>query len=159
MSTNRGITQTLREMLMNHHALFIALCLTLCGCATTPIPASTAKQVPDSRLLAFKAQPSGQFGTLVVTRDEGLLGSACFYAVSVNGVTAARLDVGEKATLFVEPGELVLRAGRDPQGKGVCSGDKDNWTQRETLLRANETKYFRLSLDANGKPDIQRGEK
>jgi len=43
-------------------------------------------------------------------------------------------------------------------GKGLCGLGLDEWTQRETVVSQGETKYFRLSIDANGKTDIQRSE-
>ena len=51
-----------------------------------------------------------------------------------------------------------MRAGRDPLGKGLSGLGQDDWTQRETVLRQGETKYFRLSIDVNGKTEIQRSE-
>lgn len=132
--------------------------LAVTGCATTPVPFAAAKQAPAERLLAFQAKPANPSGTLYVTRDAGFLGGGCYYAVSINGTTAARLDVGEKSAFFVSPGEILIRAGRDPQGKALCALGQDDWTQRDTLIRENETKYFRLSIDANGKTDIQRAE-
>lgn len=139
------------------YACVIALAL-LAGCASEPIPATTAKAAPSSRLLAFQERSIPTAGTLVITRDTGFGGSGCFYAVSINGTMAARLDVGETARFFVDSGEVLLRVGRDPQGKGFCALGKSEWTQRETVLRPDETKYFRLSIDANGKTDIQRGD-
>lgn len=136
--------------------LFIALALT--GCATTPVPATSAKQAPAERVLAFQTKLEGPSGKLIVTRDEGFLGGGCFYALSINGIVAARLDVGETSAFFVSPGEVLLRAGRDPQGKALCALGQDEWTQRETLVRDKETKYFRLSIDMNGKTDIQRAD-
>jgi hypothetical protein len=58
----------------------------------------------------------------------------------------------------MKPGEILLRAGRDPLGKGLCGLGQDEWTQRETVVHQGETKYFRLSIDQNGKTDIQRSE-
>ena len=54
--------------------------------------------------------------------------------------------------------KLRLRAGRDPGGKGLCGMRQGERTQRETRLKPGELKYFRLSIDANGKPDIQRSD-
>lgn len=139
-------------------ACLVGLAL-LAGCASEPIPATTAKAAPSSRLLAYQGGNLANAGTLVITRDTGFGGSGCFYAVSINGTLAARLDVGETSRFFVNPGEVLLRVGRDPQGRGLCAFGKSEWTQRETLLRPDETKYFRLSIDANGKTDIQRGDR
>lgn len=136
----------------------VAVAVLLSACATTPVPVGEAKPVDQSRLLAFKTQPATEHGTLLVFRDVGFIGAACYYALSVNGTLAVRLGVGEVATLYVPTGELLLRAGRDPMGGGVCGLGQDNWTQRETTFRASETKSFRLSIDANGKPDVQRSD-
>lgn len=134
----------------------IAVALT--GCATTPISSTIAKPAPAERLLAFQAPLSEPSGLLTVTRDVGHLGSACLYAISINGTLAARLDVGEKASFYVPPGEILLRSGSDPQGKGLCGFDKNVWTQRETQLKPGETKYFRMSLNVDGVTDIQRAD-
>ena len=128
------------------------------ACATTPVSVGEAKPVDQGRLLAFKTEPPTEHGTLLVFRDVGFIGGGCYYALSINGTLAVRLGVGEVAKLYVPTGELLLRAGRDPMGGGLCGLDQDNWTQRETSFRANETKNFRLSIDANGKLDVQRSE-
>ncbi len=136
--------------------LFIAaLAMASVACATTPTPRSQATPVPANRLMGFQA-PEADSGNLIVTRDQGYLGSGCFYALSINGALAARMDVGESARFFVPPGELLLRVGRDPQGRSLCGVGQDDWTQRESFVKPGETKYFRLSIDANGKTDIQR---
>lgn len=136
----------------------LLLALLLGGCATTPVSMSAAKQVPTDRLLAFQVATGDKTATVTVIRDEGFIGSACYYTVHLNKILAARLDVAEFARFYVEPGEIVLRAGRDSQGGGLCSVQLDNWTQRETLLKPGEQKFFRLSIDANGKLDIMRSD-
>lgn len=145
---------------MKNILIVISIALLLVGCATntTPVSASEAKQAPLSRLLAYQEKKAETTSTLVMTRDTGLLGSGCYYVVSINGVLAARLDVGETSRFFLAPGEVLLRSGRDPQGKGLCAFDQDEWTQRETLMRQNEIKFFRLTIDANGRTDIQRAD-
>lgn len=134
------------------------LIIILSGCATVPIPSDSAIPSPPDRILSFNEKTSTTNSTLVVTRDVGFLGSGCFYSLMINGILSARLDVGERATFYVEPGEILLRVGRDPQGKGLCAIGQDDWTQRETILRPGEIKKFRLLIDVNGKADIQRSE-
>lgn len=126
------------------------------GCATTAVPSSQAKKVSTDRIYAYQSASVATTSSLVVTRDEGFLGGGCFYGLWINDILSARLDVAETALFHLEPGEYVLRSGRDPEGKGLCGIDSDNWTQRETLLKTGERKYFRLSIDVNGKTDIQR---
>lgn len=132
--------------------------LAISGCATTPMAPSSAVHVANDRLITFQAPITGPSGTLVVTRDKGFLGSGCYYGFFINNVLAARLDSSETATFHVAAGELVLRSGRDPLGRALCATMKQEWTQRETILRDGETKYFRLSIDVNGKTDIQRAD-
>lgn len=144
-------------MTMKRACIGIGIAL-LTACATTPLPVTEAKQTPSSRLLAFQEKQNGTTSMLVITRDTGYLGSGCYYAVSINGTLAARLDVGETSRFFLMPGEILLRTGRDPQGNVLCNLFQDEWTQRETILRQHETKYFRLSIDANGKTDVQRAD-
>lgn len=139
-------------------ACFVSAVL-LTGCATTPTPIAQAKKAPAARLLAFQEKSDTANATLVLTRDEGFIGGGCYLAFWINGVLAARLDVAETAAFHLEPGEHLLKASPDPEGKGLCSAGADSfWTQRETILRQKERKLFRLSLDENGKSDIQRAE-
>ncbi len=137
--------------------LFFGL-LVLSSCATTPMAPSSAVSTSSNRIVTFQAPIAEPSGTLVVTRDKGMLGSGCYYGFFINNVLAARFDNSETATFHVAAGELVLRYGRDPQGRGLCATMKQEWTQRETILRDGETKYFRLSIDVNGKMDIQRAD-
>jgi hypothetical protein len=138
-------------------ALVVSM-LALSGCATTPVSPATASRVPAERLFAFQDASPSSSATIVLTRDSGFLGSGCFASLTINGVHAARFDVGETARFHVPPGEVLLRNGVDQAGRGLCGVGKDHWTQRETVVRAGETKYFRLSLDASGKPDVQRSD-
>ena len=71
----------------------LLLALLLGGCATTPVPISAAKQAAADRVLAFQIVTDNKTATLTVIRDHGLLGSACYFAVYINQVLAARLDV------------------------------------------------------------------
>ena len=131
----------------------------LFGCNTTPTsPSETQPAAPD-RVLSFQERSAANAATIVVTRDQGFtLGGGCFYALFINGTLAARFEPGETASFYVEPGEILLRVGRDPYGRGLCAVQQDEWTQRETLMRAGETKHFRLLITTNGKADIQRAE-
>ncbi|MHB1175994.1 MAG: hypothetical protein ACYCZJ_12810 [Sulfuriferula sp.] len=138
--------------------LSISIVLLLAGCATTPTPLAEAKQAPQSRILAYQEKKAETTSTLVVTRDAGFLGGGCYYGLSINGILAARLDVGETSRFYLSPGEILLRVGRDPLGNGLCAAGQDEWTQRETVLKQHEMKFFRLSIDANGKTDIQRAD-
>ena len=143
---------------MKRMCLLLLLMFFANGCATAPIPISEAKRVPPDRVLAFQTPLSDKAATLTMIRDEGFLGGGCYYAVSLNGILAARLGPAELVRFYMESGEILMRYGRDPQGRGLCAPIEglDNWTQRETFLKSGEKKSFRLTIDMNGKTDIQR---
>jgi len=128
------------------------------GCATTPVNLSTANKVPNERVFAFQVASNKNTAELTVIRDKGLLGSACYLSVYVNTVLSARIDVAEAVTFYLRPGEILLRAGKDPEGKGLCGGDQGYWTQREITLKAGQIKSFRLSLNQGGTLDIMRAD-
>ena len=143
---------------MRVHAGLLATAIVLAGCATTPADHSRAAPVPSDRLVAFQSPIDGPSGVLVLTRDKGFLGAGCYYGFFINDTLAARIDNSETAAFIVPTGELVLRAGRDPGGRALCGLGQQEWTQRETIFRDGERKYFRMSIDANGKTDIQRAD-
>ncbi len=132
--------------------------LALAGCATTPVLPSQATAVPHSRLYAFQEAATSDTGSLVVTRDHGFIGSACYYALFINDTLAARFGQSEAATFYVKPGEVLLKYGRDPKGRGLCGTDKDQWSTEETIVKPEQTKRFRLTIDANGRPVVQRAD-
>lgn len=141
---------------MNKTVLALLTAAVTSGCSTTPIPASQAIEAPLDRVLAYQERTALTTATIVVTRDVGWSGSACLLALSIDKVLAARLDTGETARFFVEPGERLLRISQDPGGKGLCAIPVEFGATRETVVRANETKYFRMMLDQSGTFDIQR---
>lgn len=144
-------------------AMKIAIVATLAalvfgGCATTPIRSSDAAQIPKERLLAFQEKTEKTTSTITITRDVGVLGSACYLAVRINGTVSARLDVAETSRFYVEPGEILLSAGYDPLGRGLCGASPGYWKTRETYLRPGEAKFYRLTLEPSGSIDIIRSE-
>lgn len=142
-------------------ALFLTVGLigsVLAGCATTPVSPAQASAVPASRLYSFQQPTSPDSGSLVVTRDQGFIGSACYYALFINDTLAARYGQSEGATFYVEPGEVLLKYGRDPKGKALCGTSKDQWSELETIIKPKQTKHFRLTIDANGRPVVQRAD-
>lgn len=150
-------TRPLHDSPMKPIYLLTALAIQLTGCSTTPVSLSASRSVPADRTLGFQA-PSANSGTISIVRDEGHTGSACYLGLFINGVLAARLDVAESARFYVEPGEVLLKVTWDPNGRGLCAFGQSDYTQRETLLKPNERKQFRLSIDQNGKLDVQRAE-
>lgn len=119
--------------------------------ATQPTPRESAIQAPSERLLAFQQPLEDGFAVAVVTRDIGLFGVACHYAVVINGSLAARLRSGETSCFYLPPGESRLKATPDPDATGMCSiGQGDGGSELRVELRANESRHFRLHIDVRG---------
>lgn len=136
-------------------ATYLVLSIALLGCAnmSTPVPFAIAKPVPQERLLAFQKPSSDSNATLVMIRDSGFFGGGCYHAIWIDGVLAAKLDPEETATFYVTPGEHLLRVGN--VGAGLCVRFANNWVQRETTVRPNQRKFFRvLWSPQDGKADI-----
>lgn len=138
---------------MRSKGLLILCAICISACTTTLVSADKATSIPPERFLASPEIPVNH-GTIIVTRDAGRPG--CYLAFFINNVLAARFDPGESAKFPIEPGEHVLRVGRDPEGRGFCSTENDYGVSRETIIRSNETKNFRLVIDGLGGFDIQR---
>ncbi len=134
--------------------LFLAV--GLAGCGTGAVPAARAKAAPAERQIAFQARPAGASGTLVIIRDAALRGGRCYYDVLINGAAAARLDAGEKSTLFLPPGEVLLGAARESEGNDYCRPGLGERTQREISIRDGETQIYRVFIDFSGKMNLQK---
>ena len=124
--------------------------------ATLPTPEDKARPVQRERLHAFQARSEGTSATLVVTRDLGIFGGACYYALAINGRLAARLDTGERSRFYLLPGEVLLSVGGDPQARGLCSIGQGDWSEQKVLLHPDETVYLRLAIETNGQVVLKR---
>lgn len=130
-------------------AMFVA------ACSTTPVPAGHANPVPPDRLSASASAIPEAHGTIIVTRDSGAFGGACYLGFAIDRTFLARFDTGETATFRVSPGEHLVQVMRDPEAKGLCAAT-DLGATRETSIKVNETKHFRLLIDRTGFVDVQR---
>ena len=136
-------------------ALLLGFLVSGCAATTTPVPLSEAKQAPMDRVLAFQMTGGDKTATLTVIRDEGYAGGGCYNSVYINKVLAARLDVAEYARFYLEPGEIVLGSGSDPEGRWLCAFQTAYETQREILLKPGEQNVFHLTLNHWGILNIQ----
>lgn len=142
---------------MKIRLLVLGVLVGLFGCATRPVSVSEAIPVPKERLIETQhVKEGGTSGTVVVTRDEGFLGGGCYYALYINGVLAARFNPSETATFEVASGEVLFKVVVDPEGRGLCSINTGGVTQRESTLKTKEVKFFRISIQGDGTPDLQR---
>lgn len=128
-------------------ALFSAL---LAGCATSPVPIKNAVAVPPERVLAYQKDVPGT-GTLSVTRDSGHTGSLCSVGLFVDGKVAALLKPGERVSLHVPAGSVVVGAAY--QGSGICGMGADR-QEREAIVSGGKVKNYRISTSGDGVLDI-----
>ena len=128
-------------------AIFAAL---LAGCATSPVPIKNAVAVPPERVLAYQKDVPGT-GILSVTRDSGHTGSLCSVGLFVDGKVAALLKPGERVSLHVPAGTVVVGAAY--QGSGICGMGADR-QEREAIVSGGKVKNYRISTSGDGVLDI-----
>ena len=127
---------------MKHIAIICIAVLLFCGCATSPVKVSEARQVPPSRLLAgysTVARPGANTAKVVVVRDSGFLGSAAPAKLTIDGSPVARLWSGERIQFYVSAGDHVFGARPDPQVMGALTENSFSFTPGRTY-------YFRISI-------------
>ena len=129
--------------------LATALLLSLLGCATTPVPTSTARDVPRTRVLnATLLERKEGLGQVVVKRDEGLAASACNSRVFANGTPVAEIAPGEKVTFYLPEGEQMLAA----MATGICIG---GLVEAKASVSRSRPAVFRISYGSSGEFSIQ----
>ena len=79
------------------------------ACSTTPVPSSSAKPIPASRIRApeFTHAEEG-LALVVVTRDKSLTAIACTARLHVDGTLVADLRPSEQIRLFLEEGQHLV---------------------------------------------------
>lgn len=127
-----------------------ALVALIAGCATSPVPIKNAVAVPPERVLAYQKDVPGT-GTLSVTRDSGHTGSLCSIGLFVDGKVAALLKPGERVSLHVPAGSVVVGAAY--QGSGICGMGADR-QEREAIVSGGKVKNYRISTSGDGVLDI-----
>lgn len=127
-----------------------ALVALMAGCATSPVPIKNAVAVPPERVLAYQKDVPGT-GTLSVTRDSGHTGSLCSVGLFVDGKVAALLKPGERVSLHVPAGSVVVGAAY--QGSGICGMGAER-QEREAIVMDGKVKNYRVSTSGNGVLDI-----
>ena len=127
-----------------------ATVLMLAGCATTPVPSSSATPVPPERILAADfTKPHQGLAMLVVTRDKGFFLKACEATFFVDGVKVAKLLQSEQLRLFVEDGDHLVGVTSD---EGLCMGGSDQQEikvsrSKPTLLRIAAGNGFGVKIE------------
>lgn len=120
----------------------------LTGCITKPPRPDQVRTPPADRLLAYQNPTDGD-ATVIITRDAGYSGSACYIAFFVDGKVAAKLASAERATFHLSTGDHVLGAWNT--GSGLC-GYREGEDRREVAvsLKPGETRRFRILIGDGG---------
>lgn len=121
------------------------------GCASHTVSRYTARPVPQDRLLAYQVKPTGPSAQIVLVRDAGMSGAACFFAVHVDQVLAARIDTGEIVTLHVPAGAVHLHvAAGDPLSSLCGGGPATSFANRELVLADGDAVTFSILPPGRG---------
>src|SRR5690349_1299613 len=101
----RGCAECHRGRDLRRLMLALGCSALLAGCTTTAIDSSQAPSAPPDRIFGGEAL-TGRPGkaTVIVTRDKGFQGVACFLRILVDASPVADLDRGEKVVLHLSPG-------------------------------------------------------
>jgi hypothetical protein len=114
------------------------------GCATSPISARYAEDVPASRIMqaaALHERPGT--GRVIVTRDAGFMGGACSYVLYLDATPVVALRGGERVLLYVDPGTHMLST----HASGMCGGGT---AEVETTVHVDHAKRYRISSGQDG---------
>lgn len=87
----------------------VGVAILVVACSTTPVPSSSAKPIPGSRIHApeFTHAEEG-LALVVVTRDKSLTAIACTAHLHVDGTLVADLRPSEQIRLFLEQGQHLV---------------------------------------------------
>ena len=128
----------------------LVLAIVLAGCSTSQTSEADVLVAKPENLYAYQEKTVENNSTIIVTRDSGLIGVGGAFAFYLNGKLVARLYRQERAVFYVPSGEFLL--GYGSVGGLVKDGPR---IERETILKAGETKRFRLFIDQDGNMDIR----
>jgi hypothetical protein len=122
------------------YSLFLSSLLV--ACATTAIPTEDAKRTTKVLDTTMTTARVGA-GKLIIKRDAGFLGSGCAIRAFANGKPFADLRTEEVVTVYLDPGEYVLRAA----STGICGGGD---AESALSIQAGATRTYRIGIDQGG---------
>ena len=106
------------------------------ACSTTPVPSSSAKPIPASRILAPELTHAQEgLALVVVTRDKSLTAIACTAQLHVDGTHVADLRPREQIRLFLEEGQHLVGVSTEGCIGGADQTSIDVSRARPVLLR------------------------
>ena len=120
--------------------LFLLLILLFsCSCATKPIATELATMPAEQRIFNDKYFSKNQGNAaIIIKRDKGFNGWACWATISINGEPIAKLKQSEKITLYLPEGEYILSACLE-----MCGG---NMSELLFIVKNNEDQVYRVGI-------------
>jgi hypothetical protein len=129
-------------------AWLVGAAILVVACSTTPVPSSSAKPIPASRIRApeFTHAQEG-FALVVVTRDKSLAVLACTAHLHVDGTLVADMRPSEQIRLFLDEGQHLVGVSADG-----CIGGADQTSinvsrARPVLLRIAARHGYGLTIE------------
>jgi hypothetical protein len=87
----------------------VGVAILVVGCISSPVPSSSAKPIPASRIRAPEYTHAQEgFALVVVTRDKGLAVLACTAHLHIDGTLVADMRPREQIRLFLEEGQHLV---------------------------------------------------
>ena len=122
----------------------------LVGCSTQPMAPEAAHAVPPERVYKHIVATDPKPVPVSIVRDSGMMGSAVYQHLSINGERLASIDVGERLDIRLDPGTYVF---------GVIPTDGfGTHTEQatEATLERGKQYFFRVMIDQSMVSRIQR---
>lgn len=126
------------EGLMKKLIFTVVTAALLSACSTNP----ATNAIPTSPILY--SESSSDTSIVTVTRDSGVLGSACSMKLSVDDNIVAKLKPSDSVTLHIPSGRHILSF--DTRG-GLCPSVTD---AIDMTLSEGDVKKYRIRGDMNG---------
>lgn len=98
--------------------------------------------------LLAPAQPSIDYGVLIVSRERLELATACDVGLYLEDQLAARLVQGQVVSFNLPPGPLSIRLSL--LGPGRCKPGIEQFRQQSITLMAGEVRKYRLAQSTEG---------
>lgn len=122
-------------------ALILLAAVGVTGCTTTPVPTDKATDIPFERVSDKSLlQVGSDKGTVIIKRDSGHVGNACYSKLYLDGKEIAQIDVAEKLVFHPDKGEHII--GAYP---GICGG---SLSEASIRVEVGKTITYRVGYDS-----------
>jgi|SRR5688572_26859556 len=126
----------------------VGVAILVAACTSSPVPSSSAKPIPASRIRAPEfTRPQAGFALVVVTRDRSLAVLACTAHLHVDGTLVADLRPREQIRLFLEEGQHLIGVSAANCIGGADQISIDVSRAKPVLLRIAAVNGYDLTIE------------